>query len=362
MSWIAVSPLQGRTPAARPAIPAMSRPAAGLPRGTLLMELDAPLPDRGRVLFAAACAATGQGGLRLLRDTGGRVAAEIDGPAGPVRGEIALGRMDRAPVLRLMLSWDKGAGQSRLWACAPKTDITPLVSHLPGVPETSVGDLGAAVSDPQTAGCPAELSFVALSDAVEPVGPMPGLAAGSHILTPDGPRRIDALKAGDTITALTERGEARPVPVLAALRQRLPARGSFRPVQLFAPYFGLTADAYVAANEHIALGGPDVEYLFARERVLAPARCLVSDRTGRWLAPADTVVWHQLLLPEQEQLRLSGCAVESLHLGHLRRNPEAHAQSLVADLPRSRLPHHARTTHPVVTEFEAATLLAQLSR
>ena len=79
------------------------------------------------------------------------------------------------------------------------------------------------------------VTYLAVSTALEPVGPMPGLDPATPVATPQGYRRVDSLKRGDLV--LSETGGS--LPVLHVLHREVPALGIFRPVTLRAPFFGL---------------------------------------------------------------------------------------------------------------------------
>ena len=67
---------------------------------------------------------------------------------------------------------------------------------------------------------------------------------------------------------------------MRAHRLALPARGSFAPVLLRAPFYAQTQDLLVSADQLLAISGPEVEYLFGTDAVLMPAGALVDGRTA----------------------------------------------------------------------------------
>jgi hypothetical protein len=146
------------------------------------------------------------------------------------------------------------------------------------------------------------------------------------------------------------------VPVLQSVACTVPAVGSFAPVRLRAPYFGLRADIVVAPHQRLVIRGSDVEYLFGCEAVLVPARHLLN---GFSAVPAESgplMRYHGLILPEHEEIEAAGTATESLYLGRMRRNAEAISLTLLAGFDRARLPEHARPVWPVLRHYEAITL------
>ena len=103
-----------------------------------------------------------------------------------------------------------------------------------------------------------ELLFAALATDIAPIGPMPTLHPQTPIATANGYCAAGDLQRGDTV--LTNSGDI--VPVLSIVRSRFPARGSFAPMRLHAPYFGLTQDIIVGAEQRLVMRGSDVEYNF----------------------------------------------------------------------------------------------------
>lgn len=181
---------------------------------------------------------------------------------------------------------------------------------------------------------------------------MPALTAEVPIATPHGEVPAGQLRRGDTV--LTSDGEV--VPILRAIRQTVLARGTLCPVRLRAPYFGLTRDIAVAPHQRLVIGGSDVEYMFGTEAALMPARHLVNCASAHYVSGLDLVTYHGLLLPDHQAVLAAGCPVESLFIGHLRRDQLALAASALGPGDAARLPEHARPLWPVLRPFEARTL------
>ncbi len=70
------------------------------------------------------------------------------------------------------------------------------------------------------------------------------------------------------------------LPLRRITRLDLPACGSFAPIILRAPFFGASQDMLVAADQRLALSGPEVEYLFGEERVLVAAGAMVDGQSA----------------------------------------------------------------------------------
>lgn len=104
----------------------------------------------------------------------------------------------------------------------------------------------------------------------------PWIGLRTPIETSLGPVLAGHLKPGDVIMTFDEG----PVQLRAVVPLSLPARGSFSPVLLRAPYFGKTQDMLVSADQPIAIGGLETEYLFDCDSVLVPAASLVDGRTA----------------------------------------------------------------------------------
>lgn len=281
------------------------------------------------------------GGIVLVDARG----ADIRHATVPFRAD---GRLD---TLRLTYSWDCASGWAGLTLERPETDLAQTVTleHPLPLPAQSLESLFEGRRD---AVFGTSVVFAALADAPQPVGPMPALTANVMVETVDGPRPASKIARGDLVR--TDAG--RIAPVLRVVKRTVPARGSFRPIRLRAPFFGLATDAVLAPQERLVMTGSQVEYLFGREAVLVPAAHLVNDRSAFLARGADLVTYYHILLAEHEAVLSGGCALESLYIGRLRRRPDALAASVLSGFDRSRLPEHAKPVSPVLKPFEAVTL------
>ena len=107
------------------------------------------------------------------------------------------------------------------------------------------------------------VNFVAVSDQVEPVGPMPGLSGAARIRTTKGSVAANKVRPGGLVQM--HDGDIAQVRWCGSVD--LPARGQFQPLRVRAPYFGATHDVYVAAEQRMLFSGSEVEYLFGEESV-----------------------------------------------------------------------------------------------
>lgn len=257
----------------------------------------------------------------------------------------------RTDVLRVTFSWNSEARWGRIAVERPESD-TVVVQTTPPPPPLMLEDIYTLTRRPQLCEMDEDVVFFAVSDQIEPIGPMPLVTGHVPVLTGQGYRPLKSLKTGDTV----QTRQHGLVPVLARVSRRVPALGSFQPVRLRAPYFGLRQDLVVAPQQRLVIGGTDVEYIFGREAVLVPAVSLVNGFAAVYETGHLTVRYHDLLLPGHEPFIAADGELESLYIGRLRRRREHLNQTLLARCPPNLLPEHARAGLKVLRPFEAITL------
>jgi hypothetical protein len=71
-----------------------------------------------------------------------------------------------------------------------------------------------------------------------------------------------------------------PLRLRAVHRFEVPARGSFAPVLLRAPFFAHSQDLLVSADQNLLISSGEVEYLFGTDSVLMAAKQVVDGRTA----------------------------------------------------------------------------------
>ena len=328
-----------------------------MPRGSLLLETQLSPDSTPQLLvgvqrgFDAAMSlmlrAVPGGGISLVHTRDGEmchVALTHDADA------------RRTDVLRITYSWDVAHDWARLVVERP--DVAHSFQAVVTSPVAlTLADVREMVCNPVATVVDEDVLFVAVSDRIEPVGPMPGLMATLPVETARGTRALGNLRRGDLVETL----EGRTIPVLGVVRRTVPARGQFEPVRLRHPYFGLERDIVVAPGQRMLVGGSRVEYLFGRENVLVPAGHLTGGAAGIRERGNVLVTYTQLLLPEAETIHAAGVCLESIDIGRLRRKRELLGASLFAGYERSRLPEHVAHAYPVLGAFEANTLVAQRS-
>ena len=332
-------------------------PAQLLPRGTLMLETGIPAHDRPQTLLRFHHLHPWERGLSLQSLPDGAMVLVITQGDTVSHTVLHHGLMGQAYQLRVTYVWDAPARAGHLSIKALGTGRQYLASVKTPLP-LSLGDLQALFRHPCRVdngahSLDSEVSYLALSDVPQPVGPMPTLAPDVPILTVGGYRPLQSLKRGDLIRT----PEGKQIPVLANLRVSAPARGSFRPIRLRAPYFGLQRNITVAPDQRLCVSGSDVEFLFGSPCVLVPAQHLVNGVSAGYADREPLAIWHQLLLPGAQAIVGAGAKLQSLYLGRMRRHAPKMAVSLLAGYDRSRQPEHARPPYPVLRPFEAVTLI-----
>ncbi|MDF0602325.1 Hint domain-containing protein [Psychromarinibacter sp. C21-152] len=351
MTWLAIS--DGRQCHRQPG-PEFR--GALVPVGSLLIEVQLQGERRGGVTL-----------LELERDTGWRHRLAVTlAPEGGLVVEHRQGaavsvatlrepRLMANETLRLTWSWNAPARRGVLTAentASGRLEQTLFDAPLP----LPVEDVEALITGGAGVRLNPGLSVLAVSDEIEPVGPMPGFLSGSWVETAAGARPVEQLRPGDLVVT-AERGLQ---PVRHAVARDVPAVGEFRPVRLRAPYFGLRTDLNLAPHHRVMIDGSDAEYLFGVDTVLVEARHL-GPMTGRPSDPeAQVVRYHQIVLDGHACLMVAGTWAESLYLGQLARRPARHASSVLAHVPAEAIPVHEEIAGPLLKPFEAMVLVSNL--
>ncbi len=328
-----------------------------MPRGSLLLETRLSPYEAPQLLLGLKRGFEAEMSLMLRAVPGGGISL-----VHTRRGEMCHAALThdaearRTDILRITYSWDVAHGWARL--AVERPDVahcfqTVVVTPVP----LTLSDVHDMIRNPAASVMDEDVCFLAVSDRIEPIGPMPGLTASLPVATPYGMRPLGELQRGDLVETLG----GRAVPVLDVLRRTVPARGMFEPVRLRHPYFGLERDIVVKPGQRVLVGGSRVEYLFGREHVLVPAGHLTGGAAGVRERGHALVTYTQLLLPEAEAIYAAGTYLASLDIGRLRRKRELLAASLLAGRPRNHLPEHIARPYPVLGAFEANTLATQLS-
>lgn len=350
MSWVAAIGHTG-TPVFYP--PFDRFPGKGSARrGTILVELDlTPVPS-ARPVLRIPLQAYAAGHLSCLALPGGSFSLIIAQGARLEHKTLRLNGMEAGGTIRLAYAWDCEAGWSRFSIEKAGSHGFELAS-LPAPEPMALASLTAFDAIDLCAWPEMTLSFFAVSNGVEPVGPLPGLGITSVIETSFGPRALGDIQCGDLVSVGDDRA---PEPVLHVVRRTVPALGSFAPIRLRAPYFDLARDLIVAPHQKLCMTGSDVEYTFGCESVLVPAGFLVNGVSALRETQVSLVSYAQILLPSHAVMRCNGARVESMFIGRMRRERGKLSASVLSDVSDTLIPEHVRMSRPVLRAFEAKAL------
>ncbi len=328
-------------------------PDALMTRGTLLFEVQAP-PDTCPLQLLHfshsrpwarqfSIQITPNGILEYIHQQENRT----------IQSTVAVPTSETIRSVRISYAWDSIKGIGRLAAEHPG-QLAPSIAYVKAPMPLLVSDLETEFGNTDL---PGELAFRALSADIEPLGPTGALAPQTPIATPSGYQSVGDLRRGDCV--VTHDGQV--MPILHCIHQFLPTRGSFQPVQLFAPYFGLTSDIVVSAAQRVVIEGSDVGYMFNTDSVLLPARNLINTQFATQAPLGPVMLYVQLVLPEHDVLDAAGAMTESLYIGRLRRNVEHFFASAFAHEDRNTLPEHGQPISPALNPFDAIALAQQLT-
>lgn len=220
-----------------------------------------------------------------------------------------------------------------------------------------LADARAMISETEDLQIDERLQFLAVSDKVEPVGPLPSIAEGTLVETTDGLRPVENLRAGDRMP--TAGGQEMEIRWIA--RRTVPAAGPFLPYLVRSPWFGLERSVLLAPRQLLMIGGADAEYIFGEEAVLAPVESLARHPGVEPSEGPGTITYCQVLFDSHECINVSGLSSESLFLGTLARSPAILATTCLADLPAASAPVHRTRCRPVIGALESQELLASLT-
>ncbi|MHA7875302.1 Hint domain-containing protein [Roseivivax sp.] len=350
MSWIAVSDAERRWSHAAVFGPDAQARYRLQTRGSIVIETRLSPEGRPQTLLGYERRHPWAGRISFQAVPGGGVVVILAQGDAVFHSVVPPESEERTDTLRLTFSWDAPARWGRLTVERPESDRVRML-ETPPPPPLMLEDLYTMIERPELCERDRDVIYCAISDAVEPVGPMPSLTAGTPVETLRGPRRADALRPGDRVLTLGGAQE-----VVAVVTREVPAMGAFAPVTLRAPYLGLTRDITIAPQQRLVIGGSDVEYLFGREAVLIPAEALANGFTGYRAQTGTVLSYVQVVLARHDALRVAGAGLESLYLGRLRRDRALRAASLFAGLEDARFPEHLRAGYQTLRPFEAVTL------
>ena len=330
----------------------LMHPGKVMERGTLMLETFIAGELRPHDLLSVSQHYPAQREIAVRAVPGGGFALVHQQADNLTHAAVAWSGDGRPHSLRLSYSWDTRLRWGRLTLEQPERTLVRS-STVPNPGPILTDDIRDMMLGHGGRNLSKEVLFAAATSGIVPIGPMPSLHPSTPIATPQGYREAATLRRGDVV--VTDGGETSTV--LHVVRYTVPARGSFAPVRLHAPYFGLQRDIVVAPEQRLVLRGSEVEYIFGQEAVLVPARHLVNGYAATWRPTQSVAEYVQLVLPRHEVLLAAGTALESLYIGRIRRKPELHAASVLAGISDRELPEHGAPVHQVLRSFEAITLI-----
>ncbi|MEP5731416.1 MAG: Hint domain-containing protein [Sulfitobacter sp.] len=329
-------------------------PQALLTRGSIMFETRLSPDGRPQALFSYQDTYPEMRSLTFQAIPGGGISmVQVQGDT-ICHAAIQHSKAGRTDVARITYSWDTQHNWGRMTLEKPEeTQVksayvdNPLPLRLDDIRGLMLG------RSEQTFAC--DMVFAALSDDIETIGPMPTLLPATPLATPWGYKAASNLQRGDTVVTRDDG----VVPVLQTVNRMVPARGSYRPIRLRAPYFGLKQDIIVAPDQRLLIDGPEVEYLFGQEAVLVPARHLVNGFAALTEPCGPMINYTQMILPRHETLLAAGTSIESLYIGRIRRQTSHLQSSLLRPFHRNLLPEHPRPAHHVLRWYDAIHLARQ---
>ncbi|MEM9853486.1 MAG: Hint domain-containing protein [Pseudomonadota bacterium] len=327
------------------------RPNAIAHRGTIMLEANIAQFTVPRALISHALGASFS--LKIAFGTQNKLDFSLSMRDASWEERLPLHISEELQVVRVTFAWDWATRAAVLSVFEPRSQHLAqcLLPSPRAIPWAALREL---IHDAPEMCRANDISFVALSRAFEATGAMPGLARRTILQTTNGPRQIGDISAGDLVLAY----DGAPRRVLASVKRLMPARGSFMPHDLRAPYLGLERDLVVSGETLVELHGADVEYLLGVERVLAQANQVGNKQAPFSAAEQATICYHQLIF-EDVELMDAGVGLASLNLGAALPDGLSGATTLWADLGNAcRQTPHPITPYPLARPYEVVTLNA----
>ena len=322
-----------------------------LTRGSIVFETRLSADGRPQVLFGYKTTYPALRSMTFQAIPGGGIAMVQVQNEEISHAAIQNSKAGRTDIIRVTYSWDCTVNWARMTLEKPEDETVTSV-YIDNPRPLSLDDIRDLMLGRGDQTYASDMIFAALSDQIEPIGPMPTLLPSTPVATPRGYKPVQDLRRGDTVLTRDDG----VVPVLQRVQRSVPARGSFRPIRMRAPYFGLQQDIIVAPDQRLIIDGPEVEYLFGQEAVLVPARHRVNGFAALFEPCGPVIRYTQLLLPRHETLLAAGTSAESLYIGRIRRKVEHLQSSVLHQFDRSDLPEHPRPAHHVLRWYDAIHL------
>ncbi|MBY8978108.1 Hint domain-containing protein [Rhodobacteraceae bacterium NNCM2] len=184
-----------------------------------------------------------------------------------------------------------------------------------------------------------------------------GICRGSLIATPDGPRPVESLVAGDVID--THIGGPRPITWIG--HSRVTASGALAPVTITANLFGTHEALTVMPQQRILISDWRADLLFGDSENLIPARFLVNE-TSVTRRDAGEIDCFMLLLPRHDAITANGLLTESFQPGEqtLMALDDFERRTILRLFPRLRSDPangYGRAARPTLRQWEVKYLM-----
>lgn len=206
----------------------------------------------------------------------------------------------------VMVSSDGGPGLNNVLV-APGQDLTELRPVIQIDHETDMDYDGDGVIDNEGDGN-FNVDNNLIAEAI--INGAVCLTRSTLIETPEGPRFIETLRAGDFVNTLDQG----PQPIRWIGSRRVPATGKLAPVLIHMGALGNLRDLMVSQNHRMLIRGPQTEVLFGERDVLVAAKHLVNDSTIR-IIEGGTVEYFHMLFDTHQIVFAEACPTESLYPG-----------------------------------------------
>ncbi|MDG1530885.1 MAG: choice-of-anchor L domain-containing protein [Paracoccaceae bacterium] len=149
--------------------------------------------------------------------------------------------------------------------------------------------------------------------AIVTVTQMACFVAGTEVMTPDGPRLIEKLVAGDLVNTRDDG----PQPLMWVGRSHCKVSPENRPIRIKAGTLETTKDLVVSPNHRMLITDVWAELLFADNEVLVKAKDLVNDNSIIYDYSSNEVIYFHLLFSEHQLITTHGAVSESYYPGEM---------------------------------------------
>ena len=136
---------------------------------------------------------------------------------------------------------------------------------------------------------------------------LPGLSAGTLVMTEAGPCPVEALVPGTKLVTAT----GARMPLRWTERRLRLCLGRQAPVWLRAPYFRLGHDVCVTPDTRVVRSGTTVEYIFGEERVLVRAEDMLGSAGAQRDRRRPLRAFHHLMLDDHACVMVDRCGFET---------------------------------------------------